>query len=123
VQLAAVVSIAIATYFLVDVTRMAWRNYQLSQIVNASQTRIDGLTTEINRLQGVKTFVKTDKFAEMYARQMGLTKPGEVRIVMGPRSVNEDEIAKLLMPPEKQGPHRADTNWQAWHDLFFDSTE
>ncbi len=120
-QLAAVLGIAIATYFLVDLTRTAWKNYQLARIIQDQQKQIDQLNADIDRLAQVKKTIESDAFVEMWARQRGWTRKGEVRIVTVPSAPAEDELARLLLPAAATGPPGFSSKLQAWRALFVDS--
>jgi hypothetical protein len=120
-QLGAVLGIAIATYFLVDLTRMAWKNYLLSRIVHDQQVQIDRLKAGNEGLTKVEQTIEQDSFVEMWARQQGWVQEGEVRIVTVPAMAAEDGLARLLMPPDANASSGASSNWRAWWALFFDS--
>jgi hypothetical protein len=119
-QLSAVLGIAIATYFLVDLTRTAWKNYLLNRIVHDQQVQIDRLRTQNERLIQVKQQIETPGFVESWARQLGWVRKGEVRIVAVPAIPAEDKVANLLRPPDATASPVADANWRAWWVLFFD---
>jgi cell division protein FtsB len=120
-QLGAVLGIAIATYFLVDLTRMAWKNYLLSRIVHDQQVQIDRLKAENQRLTQVKQTIEQDSFVELWARRRGWVGEGEVRIVTVPAMPAEDGVARLLMPPDVNVSPGASSNWRTWWALFLDS--
>jgi hypothetical protein len=120
-QVGAILCIVIATYFLVDLTRTAWKNYLLGRIIHEQQIQIDRLKAENERLANVKQVIEQDSFVELWARQRGWVHQGEVRIVPVPITQTEDEVAKLLMPSYTNASSNATSNWQAWWMLFFDS--
>ena len=117
-QIAAVIGVALAVYFLVDLARIAWENVLLWRIVIEQQQRNAVVQSEIQALESAQSEVNQGEGVERWAREVrGLVREGDVPIVVYPPVANRSsgEIMSHLAPVEAATPQ---PHWREWWDLF-----
>jgi cell division protein FtsB len=117
-QIAAVIGVALAVYFLVDLGRMAWENVLLRRMVVEQQQKNAQVQSEIQTLESAQSEVNRGESIERWARGVrGLVREGDVPIVVYPPVADRSsgEIMSHLTPAEAATPR---PHWREWWDLF-----
>ena len=99
-------------YLIISLSRSVWDLWQKQKEVDKARLRVEEEKEENRRLKNEISFVMSEEFVELQARdKLKFVKPGETVVVI-PESVLRAATASASptpMPP----------NWEQWMKLFF----
>jgi cell division protein FtsB len=112
--------VLVILYVAVSVGRSVMKNYQINQKIAGLEQELVQLDQEIDYLEGIIAYYKTDTFKELKAREeLGLHAPGEIvlSVPLEEEDLTDDSSYLAIVPVQtKEKPL---PNYQKWWRYFF----
>ncbi|HLF71649.1 MAG TPA: septum formation initiator family protein [Dehalococcoidia bacterium] len=94
-RLILIATLGVGAYLFVDAGHNLLNSYHLVNDESRLQSEVDGLQTQLDELQQVRDYLRTDDYVEYMARRVfGLVLPGETLVVVDaptPEAQNQED--------------------------------